>query len=84
MKLVPDYKKAYESMPNSWRLECLRVYKIDPRLVTFIRQSMSQWRTTISANSKSIADVTIKYGIYQGDAHSLLLFCVALNPLSAL
>ena len=51
--------------------------------VTFIRQSMSHWRTTLSANSKSIADVTIKCGIYQGDALSPLLFCMALSPLSA-
>ena len=79
-----DYKKAYDSVPHSWILECLRLYKIDPRLVTFIRQSMSHWRTTLSANSKSIADVTIKCGIYQGDALSPLLFCMALNPLSAL
>ena len=32
----------------------------------------------------SIADITIKCGIYQGKALSLLLFCVALNQLSAL
>ena len=45
---------------------------------------MSHWRTTLSANSKSIADVTIKCGIYQGDALSPLLFCITLSPLSAL
>ena len=36
------------------------------------------------ANSKSIADVTIKCGTYQGDALSPLLSCMALNLLSAL
>ena len=45
---------------------------------------MSHWSTTLSANSKSIADVTIKCSIYQRDALSRLLFCIALNPLSAL
>ena len=79
-----DYKTAYNSVPHSWTLEFLKLYKIDPRLVTFIRQSMSHWRTTLSANSKSIADVTAKCGIYQGDDQSPLLFCLALNPLSAL
>ena len=74
-----DYKKAYDSVPHSWILECLRVYKIDPRLVTSIRQSMSHWRTTLSDNSKSIPDVTIKCGIYQGDALSPLLFYMALK-----
>ena len=79
-----DYKKAYDSIPHSWILECLRLYKINPRLVAFIRQSMKHWRTTLSANSTNIAEVTIKCGIYQGDALSPLLFCIALNPLSAL
>ena len=58
-----DYKKAYNSVPHLWKLECLRLYKIDPRLVTFIRQSMSHWRTILSANSKSIANVTINIDI---------------------
>ena len=35
-----DYKKAYDSVPHSCIPECLRLYKINPRLVTFIRQSM--------------------------------------------
>ena len=79
-----DYKKAYDSVHYSCILECLRLYKINSTLVTFTMQSMSHWRTALSANSKSIADVTIKGGIYQGDPLSLLLFYIALNPFSAL
>ena len=45
---------------------------------------MSHWRKTLSANLKSIAKFTIKCGIYQGDALSPLLFCIAFNSLSAL
>ena len=61
-----DYKKAYNSMPYSWTLECLRLYKIKPCLVTFIRQLMAHWRTahwrtTLFANSKNITDTTIKW-----------------------
>ena len=41
---------------------------------------MSHWRITLSTNSKSIADITIKCGIYQGDALSPLLFCIVRNP----
>uniref|UniRef100_A0A669EZW7 Reverse transcriptase domain-containing protein n=1 Tax=Oreochromis niloticus TaxID=8128 RepID=A0A669EZW7_ORENI len=77
-----DYKKAYDSMPHSWILECLELYKINRTLRAFIRNSMGMWRTTLEANSKSIAQVTIKCGIYQGDALSPLLFCIGLNPLS--
>jgi hypothetical protein len=79
-----DYKKAYDSVPHSWILESLRLHKIDPRLVAFIQQSMAHWRTTLYANTKYIADVNIKCGIYQGDALSPLLFCIALNPLSTM
>ena len=79
-----DYRKAYDSVPHSWILESLKLYKINPQLVTFLKQSMTHWRTTLSVNSNPIADITIKCGIYQGDALSPLLFCIALNPLSAL
>ena len=45
---------------------------------------MLHWRTKLSANSKTIADVTIKCGIYMRDALAPLPFCIALNSLSAL
>ena len=59
------------------------LYNIDLRLVTFIMQSILHWRTTLTANLKNIAGVTIKCGIYQEYALSPLLFCIVLNPLSA-
>ena len=77
-------KKAYDSVPYSWILECLRLYMIDHRLATFIRQSMLYWRTTLSANSKGITDISIKCGIYQKDVLLPLMFCIRLSPLSAL
>lgn len=79
-----DYKKAYDSIPHSWILQSLKIYKVNSRIVTFIQQSMMHWQTTLSANSNKIADIKIKCGIYQGDALSPLLFCIALNPLSEL
>ena len=77
-----EYKKAYDSVPYSWILECLRLYMIDHRLATFIRQSMLYWRTTLSANSKGITDISIKCGIYQEDVLLPLMFCIRLSPLS--
>ena len=38
-----DYKKAFDSVPHSWILKCLQMYKIHPVLITFIEESMSQW-----------------------------------------
>ena len=45
---------------------------------------MSHWRATRFTNSKSISAITIKCGIYQGDARSRLLFCIAFHLLSTL
>ncbi|XP_076583782.1 retrovirus-related Pol polyprotein from type-1 retrotransposable element R2 [Chaetodon auriga] len=77
-----DYKKAYDSMPHTQILECLDLYKIDRTLRAFIKNSMGLWKTTLEANSQPIAEVSIKCGIYQGDALPPLLFCIGLNPLS--
>ena len=37
-----DYKKAFDSVPHSWILRCLQMYKIHPELIAFMEQSMSQ------------------------------------------
>ena len=37
-----DYKKAFDSVPHSWILRCLQMYKIHPVLIEFIEQSMNQ------------------------------------------
>ena len=37
-----DYKKAFDSVPHSWVLQCLNMYKIHPILTTFIESSMNQ------------------------------------------
>ena len=36
------YKKAFDSVPHSWILKCLQMYKIHPVLITFIEESRSQ------------------------------------------
>ncbi|KAJ8286116.1 hypothetical protein GJAV_G00034730 [Gymnothorax javanicus] len=48
----------------------------------FSKNSMGLWRSTQEANSTPFAQVTIKCGIYQGNALSPLLFCIGLNPLN--
>jgi len=79
-----DYKKAYDSVPHTWILESLRLHNIEPGLIAFIQQSMTHWKTKLYFNSKSTAEIKINCGIYQGDALSPLLFCIALNPLSVI
>ena len=42
-----NYQKAFDSVPHSWILACLRMYKINPVLITFIEASMRQWKTNV-------------------------------------
>ena len=81
-----DYKKAFDSVPHSWILACLRMYKINPVLTTFIEASMRQWKTNMVLVHESgvleTGPISIKRGIFQGDSLSPLLFTMSLNPLS--
>lgn len=81
-----DYKKAFDSVPHSYLINLLEIYKIDPLIVGFMRYAMRGWRTTLFLTDgervlKSRA-VYIRRGIFQGDSLSPLWFCLALNPLS--
>ena len=80
-----DYKKAFDSVPHSWILKCLQMYKIHPVLITFIEESMSQWNTNMTLVHKEgvlePGPIRIKRGIFQGDSLSSLLFTMSLNPL---
>ena len=80
-----DYKKAFDSVPHSWILACLKMYKINPVLTTFIEASMRQWKTNMVLVHESgvleTGPISIKRGIFQGDSLSPLLFTMSLNPL---
>ncbi|CAK1582479.1 unnamed protein product [Parnassius mnemosyne] len=81
-----DYKKAYDSVPHSWLVKVLEIYKIHPTIVTFLKVMMTTWTTVLrlTSPSKIVETIPIKIqrGIFQGDALSPLWFCLALNPLS--
>lgn len=83
-----DYKKAFDSVPHSWILNCLQMYKVTPTLINFLKISMTQWETNLFLSHTngilSTKGMKIKCGIFQGDSLSPLLFCMALIPLSKL
>lgn len=60
-----DYKKAYDSMPYTWILESLELYKINRTLKAFIQSSMGRWKTNLENNFRLPAEVTIMCCIYQ-------------------
>ncbi|CAH2106131.1 unnamed protein product [Euphydryas editha] len=81
-----DYKKAYDSVPHSWLVQVLEIYKIHPKLITFLETIMTTWTTrlklTTTTETIETEPIRIQRGIFQGDALSPLWFCLALNPLS--
>jgi hypothetical protein len=83
-----DYKKAFDSIPHSWILETLKIFKINPKIIEFIRDSMNKWKTQMhlyhDKGSITTKRINIKRGIFQGDSLSPLLFCLAITPLSQL
>ena len=80
-----DYQKAYDSIPHSWLIAMMRLYKIDDKTIKFIIKSMPSWRTKIhlphSKGCLTTEDISFLRGIFQGDTLSPLLFCLALAPI---
>ncbi|CAH2094526.1 unnamed protein product [Euphydryas editha] len=84
-----DYKKAFDSVPHSWLLRVLELYKIDGAVRDFLEVCMGQWSTILCLQGERLttgADdrIRIRRGIFQGDCLSPLWFCLSLNPLSTL
>jgi len=82
-----DYRKAFDSVPHSWLLEILRLYKIHPSLVETLQACMLTWSTTLMIRASGntppeSVDIQVKRGIFQGDSLSPLWFCLAMNPFS--
>ncbi|KAG6459255.1 hypothetical protein O3G_MSEX011287 [Manduca sexta] len=84
-----DYKKAYDSVPHTWLLRVLNLYKVGTNLCNLLGSCMGQWTTVLRYPGGLIPaecdePIRIKRGIFQGDSLSPLWFCMALNPLSTL
>ena len=65
-----DYKKSYDIVPQSWIINCLKIYKISDDIINFIEKTMKTWRLELTE------------GIYQGDTLPLLIFINAMMPLN--
>ena len=79
-----DYQKAYDSVPHSWILKCLKMYRIADNVIMFLEKSILLWQTVLQLNQETIGVVLIKCGIFQGDSLSPILFIICLIPLSHL
>ena len=77
-----DYKKAFDMVPKSWILKFLDIFKIADNIKIFLKNSMKNWETVLSAGGESLEKVRIKRGIFQGDSLPPLLFVISLIPMS--
>ena len=42
-----DYRKAYDSVLQSWILQTLQMYRFNKKLIKFMETSTSNWKITI-------------------------------------
>ena len=77
-----DNKKAYDMVPHSWRINCLKMYKISNEVINFIDKTMKTRRVELTTGGGSLAEAKIQRAIFQGDALSPLLFIIAMMPLN--
>ncbi len=75
-----DFRKAYDMVPHSWILETLKLTGIASNVK--LRVSMANWKTVLTSNGRTLGEVKIQRGIFQGDSVSPLLFTICLTPLS--
>ena len=77
-----DYKKAYDMVPQSWIINCQKMYKISDEVINFIEKTMQTWRVELTAGGRSLAETKIQRGIFQGDALLPLLFIITMMALN--
>ena len=76
-----DYKKAYNMFPQSWIINCLKMYKISHEVINFIEKTMKTLGVQLTAG-RSLAEIKIQKRYFQGDVLSPLLFIIAVKPLN--
>ena len=54
-----DYKKAYDMVPQSWIINCLKMHKISDEVINFIEKTMKTWRVELIAGGKRLAEAKI-------------------------
>ena len=52
------------------------------QIIRFIWKTMENWRLELISGRKSLAEVKIQRGIFQGEVLSLLQFVIAMMPLN--
>ena len=49
------YKKAYDMVPQSWIINCVKIYKISDEVINFIKKTMKTWRVELTEGVKKLS-----------------------------
>ena len=65
-------------------MKCLDIFRMADSIKLFLKNSMRNWETELAAGGESLENVKIKWGIFQGESLSPLLYVISLIPISLL
>ena len=75
-----DYRKAYDMLPHSWILGCLKELGVNEEIRRLLEETMKSWRVELTCAQEVLGEVKIMRGIFQGDSLPPLLFVSAMIP----
>ena len=79
-----DYKNAYDMVPHTCILQCLKIIKAADNIRNVIENPMKNWNVELKSGRKTLGEVKINKGIFQVDSLLPILFVISLIPLSVL
>ena len=81
-----DFEKAYDRVPHEWVTSVLDTVRAPRWVRSTVGRLQPMWRTVMGTRSAKgtvrTRPIVYKRGLFQGDALSPILFCLAILPLS--
>ena len=55
-----DYTKAYNMVPHTWVLQCLKIFKVANNISSVIKNSMKNWKVKLATGKETLGEVKIE------------------------
>ena len=55
-----DNKKAYDMVPQSWMINCLKMYKISLKVINFIKKIIETRKVGLTGGWRSLAEAKVQ------------------------
>ena len=62
-----DNKKAYDMVPQTWKIDYLKTYKISVEVINFTK-TMNNWKVELTVKGQTQAEMKIPRFIFQGES----------------